>query len=150
MLFTVWRITICGISPYERSFGLEVCFVSNQKGYLMIFKKITKQNMCLKMSVKDKPTISFCHLFVLPPLVNTSVNMLQAYLFNFLSFHLIWPHLQRSASFHGRCPVLGPRYAPSDTLMDTAANQWETFMASVSRTSASDWLLRAGPCHPEP
>lgn len=53
--------------------------------------------MCLKMPVKEKPTISSCHLFVLPPLVNTSVNMLQAYLFNFLSFQFCFFSLDLTA-----------------------------------------------------
>lgn len=51
-------------------------------------------------------------------------------------------------SDRGRCSVLGPRHALSDTLTATDVSQWETPCPSVSRMSAPDWLPRAGPCHP--
>ena len=64
--------------------------------------------------------------------------------------HWIRPHLQRSASLRGTCPVLGPRFALSDTLTDSALSQSATLFASLAGTLASDWLPRAEPCHPEP
>lgn len=51
-------------------------------------------------------------------------------------------------SDRGRCSVLGPRHALSDTLMATDTSQWETTFSSVSKMTAPDWLLRAGLCHP--
>lgn len=67
-----------------------------------------------------------------------------------LFHHFMWLHLRRSASFLSRCPALGPSCAPSDTLTDTAVDQWESNLVSVSIFLESDWLLGAGPCRLKP
>ncbi|MEQ2316530.1 hypothetical protein AMECASPLE_033389 [Ameca splendens] len=61
----------------------------------------------------------------------------------------MWLHLLSTASSQQvSCPWTKLR--PSDTLTDTAADQWESDLGSVSISWDCDWLLGAGPCRLKP